>query len=325
MTADLSLFESSPVLVTGGLGFIGSNVACRLADLGAKVLIVDALTPNCGGNIANIAGYEHLVKISNADLCKREGLDELVTGQRFIFNFAGRVSHLDSMTDPVRDMEANVLAPINLLEACRFHAPEAAIVYASTRQIYGRPQALPVDEDHPLHPVDVNGVNKMAGEAFHTLYNRVYGLRTVSLRMTNTFGPKMRIKDARQTFLGVWLRRALQDAPVEVWGGDQLRDLSYIDDAVDACLRAALAPGAEGNVYNIGGCPPISLLALAELLVGIAAAGRVERKPFPEDRKVIDIGDYYADDSKFRALTDWAPKISLEGALPLGFVFSGSS
>ncbi|WP_237151731.1 NAD-dependent epimerase/dehydratase family protein [Oryzibacter oryziterrae] len=303
------------VLVTGGLGFIGSNVACRLADLGADVLAVDAMMANCGGNLANIAGYEDRIKVDRTDLSQDANLDRLVEGRQIILNCAGRVAHYDSMVNPIADLDSNVVAQVNLLEACRRSAPQAAIVFTSTRQIYGKPQNLPVDEQHPLRPVDVNGINKLASEHYHQLYHDIHGLHVVSLRLTNTFGPRMRIKDARQTFLGVWLRAVVEERSFEVWGGDQLRDFSYIDDVVEAMLLAATVSACWGQIYNIGGTPPVSLLALAEQLVQIAGTGRFERKVFPAERKAIDIGDYFADDTKFRRATDWSPKWSLEAGL----------
>jgi UDP-glucose 4-epimerase len=315
MFLDTSLFQNKRILVTGGLGFIGSSLACRLAELGARVVIVDAMLPNCGANRANVAGFEDRIAIEVLDLCEREVLDGLVEGQDFIFNCAGRVSHLDSMTYPVADMEANVHANINLLEACRSRAPEARIVFASTRQIYGKPVALPVSETHPLRPVDVNGVHKMAAEALHSLYRDVYGLQAISLRLTNTFGPRMRIKDARQTFLGVWLRMIVEGRPFEVWGGEQLRDFSYIDDAIDAFLRASLSIDGWGLAFNVGGSPPISLIELARTLARLEPRACYELREFPAERKIIDIGDYYADDRRFRDLTGWTPSVSLEEGL----------
>jgi len=219
------------------------------------------------------------------------------------------------MTDPITDLEANVRSQILLLEACRWHAPKVRIAFASTRQIYGRPRYLPVDEAHPLRPVDVNGINKMAAEAYHTLYQQVYGLWTVSLRLTNTYGPRLRIKDARQTFLGLWLRRVVEDDVFEVWGGEQKRDLSYVDDVVDAFLRAVATDDAQGKTFNVGGCPPITLSALADSLVAVAGSGRIEQREFPAERKRIDIGDYFADDRQFRDLTGWSPRVTLQDGL----------
>jgi UDP-glucose 4-epimerase len=278
-------------------------------------LVADSLLPNTGGNCANLKGIENKLRTQIVDLRNGEKIDSLLPGHKVVFNLAGTVSHLDSMTDPLSDMGANVHAQIVLLEACRRYIPEARIVFASTRQIYGRPLSCPVDESHPIRPVDVNGINKDAAESYHTLYHQVYGMHTVSLRLTNTFGPRMRIKDARQTFLGVWIRRVVEGEVFEVWGGQQKRDLSYVDDAVDAFLAAAACPAAQGRVFNIGGTPPITLLALAESLVAIAGRGGFEIKEFPPERLRIDIGDYFANDELFRQVTGWAPKISLQEGL----------
>ncbi len=303
------------VLVTGGLGFIGSNLARRLVDMGAQVTVIDALKPNFGGNLANLDGYIQRMDLRISDVVADNLLDEVLPGQDMIFNLAGHVSHLDSMTHPLVDLEANLRAQIVLLEACRQHCPQARVVFASTRQIYGKPLYLPVNEAHPLDPVDVNGINKMAAEAYHTLYAKVYGMKTVSLRLTNVFGPRLRIKDARQTFLGIWLRRVVEDDVIQVWGGEQRRDLTYVDDVVDAFLAAAALEGHEGKVFNLGGSPPISLLNLAESLVRVGGGGRIEIHEFPKERKMIDIGDYFADDSSFRSLTGWSPQVPLEEGL----------
>jgi UDP-glucose 4-epimerase len=315
MDSIYSFYRGSKVLVTGGLGFIGSNLARRLVGLGADVLVVDSLLPNTGGNCANLKDIENKLHIQLVDLRNAEKIDSLLPGHKVVFNLAGTVSHLDSMTDPLSDMSANVHAQIVLLEACRHYIPDARIVFASTRQIYGRPMSCPVDESHPIRPVDVNGINKDAAESYHTLYHQVYGMQTVSLRLTNTFGPRMRIKDARQTFLGIWIRRVLEGEVFEVWGGQQKRDLSYVDDAVEAFLVTAACPAAQGRVFNIGGTPPITLTALAESLVAIAGKGRFEIKEFPPERLRIDIGDYFANDQLFRQVTGWAPKITLQEGL----------
>jgi UDP-glucose 4-epimerase len=314
-------YAGAKVMITGGLGFIGSNLACRLVELGAEVLLVDSLIPNYGGNLANIAGFEPHLRVDASDLRDRSAMRGLVGGQRFIFNLAGQIAHLDSMKEPFVDLDINVAAQLGLLEDCRALNPDATIVYASTRQIYGRPDYLPVDEKHPLRPADVNGINKMAGEAYHTLYHQVYGMRTVSLRLTNTYGPRMRIKDARQTFVGIWLRRVLEGGEFEVWEGEQRRDLSYVDDVVDAFLRAAVTPAGFGRVYNIGGSPPVTLAELAETMVALAGSGSYARKSFPADRKRIDIGDYWADDRLFRAATGWAPAVDLREGLTRSLAF----
>jgi UDP-glucose 4-epimerase len=307
-------WDGRKVLITGGLGFIGSTLARRLVGLGADIMIVDSLIPQYGGNWFNIEGIEDRVTVNLSDLRDRHVLPHLVRGQDVIFNLVGQTSHLDSMTDPLTDLAINTEAQVHLLEACRKVAPEVRIVFASTRQIYGAPAYLPVDEKHPLVPPDVNGINKLAGEFYHLLYHRVYGLKASSLRLTNTYGPRMRIKDARQTFLGIWIRLALEGKPFEVWGGEQLRDFTYVDDAVDAFL-AAVTPATEGKAFNIGGFPPISLATLARTLVDANAGGTPVVKPFPVDRKKIDIGDYHADDLAFRTATGWKPRIDMPEGL----------
>ncbi len=316
MTRDFaSFFANRRVLITGGLGFIGSNLARRLVAVGAQVTLADSLIPEYGGNLFNIAGIEDRVRVNISDVRDEHSMRYLVQGQDYLFNLAGQTSHLDSMHDPYTDLDINCRAQLAILEACRKNNPGIKVVFASTRQIYGKPDYLPVDEAHPLRPVDVNGINKMAGEWYHILYNNVYGIRASALRLTNTYGPRMRVKDARQTFLGVWIRRLVEGRPFEVWDGTQLRDFSYVDDAVEALLLAAADPAADGKVFNVGGDPPISLEALARLLVEINGGGSFTMRPFPPERKRIDIGDYYADDRLLRATLGWAPAVDLRTGL----------
>lgn len=311
----MNVFANARVLITGGLGFIGSNLALRLLDLGAHVTLVDSLIPEYGGNFANIKGYEDRLTVNISDVRDPHSIKYLVSGQDFLFNLAGQTSHMDSMSDPYTDLEINCRAQLSILEACRAVNQSIRIVFASTRQIYGKPEYLPVDERHLLRPVDVNGINKMAGEWYHILYNNVYGIRACSLRLTNTIGPRMRIKDARQTFLGVWVRQILTGKPFEVWGGEQLRDFTYVDDCVDAMLLAAANDASWGTIYNLGGDGLISLRDLADTLIRAAGCGEYTIKEYPADRKKIDIGDYYADDSLLRTTLGWAPRVPLEEAL----------
>ena len=315
-----SVYSGKRALVTGGLGFIGSTLAAQLVELGADVLLVDNLLADYGGNPFNIAAIRHRVTVEVADIRDVRAMRRVVAGCHFLFNLAAQTSHLDSMNDPETDLAINCRAQLTLLEACRQVAPDMRVVYASTRQIYGRPRYLPVDENHPLHPVDVNGVNKMAGEAYHILFHDVYGIHASALRLTNTYGPRMRIKDARQTFIGVWLRAVLEGRPFEVWEGAQQRDLTYVDDAARAFLLAGAVPGAEGGVFNVGG-DRITLGALAEAVVAANGGGRYETRAFPVERKRIDIGDYYADDARFRTLTGWQPKTPLADGLRLSLAY----
>ena len=304
------------MLITGGLGFIGSTLAHRLVGLGARVLLVDSLVPEYGGNFFNIAAIESAVRVNIADVRDEHGMRYLVQGQDFLMNLAGQTSHLDSMRDPYTDLEINSRAQLSILEACRKYNPTVKVVYASTRQIYGVPDYLPVDERHLVHPVDVNGVNKVAGESYHLVYNNVYGLRSCALRLTNTYGPRMRVRDARQTFLGWWIRQILDGREIQVYGdGAQLRDFTYVDDAVEAFLLAAASDAANGQVFNVGGEVAVSLGDLAELLVRVAGEGRYAVVPFPPDQKSIDIGDYYANDEKIRAALGWRPRIGLADGL----------
>jgi UDP-glucose 4-epimerase len=316
-------FSDKKVLITGGLGFIGSNLAIRLVNLGAEVLLVDSLIPEYGGNLFNIKDIENQVGINISDVRDEHSMRYLVQGRDYLFNLAGQTSHLDSMNDPYTDLEINCRAQLSILEACRKHNPKMSIVFASTRQIYGKPENVPVSENHLLRPTDVNGINKMAGEWYHTLYHNVYGIRTSALRLTNTIGPRMRIKDARQTFVGVWIRHILEKRSFEVWGGHQLRDFTYVDDAVDAFLLAAASDKAKGKVFNLGGDCVVSLKELADLLVEVSDGGTYTVRSFPEDRKRIDIGDYYADYGLIRSELGWEPKVPLRKGLARTLAFYG--
>jgi UDP-glucose 4-epimerase len=316
----LEAYAGARAIVTGGLGLIGSAIARRLVALGAEVLLVDSMIPEYGGNLANIADIHDRVAVNIADIRGGYGLRHLLKGRDFLFNLAAQTSHLDSMSSPEVDLAINCTAQLQLLEACREVNPGIAIVHAGTRQIYGRPEYLPVDERHRLRPVDVNGVNKMAGEAYHLLYCDVYGIRTRSLRLTNVYGPGMRIKDARQTFIGIWLRRLIEDDPFEVWGGEQHRDLLYVDDAADAFLYAAITPAAEGLALNVGG-EAVSLAALAEALIAANDGGEYVIREFPAERKRIDVGDFLIDDSRFRSLSGWQPRVGIAEGLHRSLVY----
>ena len=308
-------FRDKQILITGGLGFIGSNLALRLVDIGANVTIVDSLIKEYGGNLFNIVGIEDRVRVNISDVRDIHSMRYLVQGQDYLFNLAGQTSHMDSMQDPYTDLEINCRAQLSILETCRQYNQDVKIVFASTRQIYGKPDYLPVDEKHLLRPVDVNGVNKMAGEWYHILYNNVYGIRACTLRLTNTYGPRMRAKDARQTFLGIWIKLLLEGKPFDVWGGEQLRDFTYADDVVEALLLAAIKEEANGKIYNLGGCEVITLRALADLLLKVNGIGEFAVHEFPDDRKRIDIGDYYADDSRIRSELGWVPKVNVQEGL----------
>jgi UDP-glucose 4-epimerase len=320
VTRPLEFYAGRRTLVTGGLGFVGSNLAMRLLEVGAEVLIVDALLPETGANRFNIYPIQddpHL-SVRKVDVRDVLTMERLVRGQDVIFNLAGQVSHLDSMHDPFTDLEINCRSQLALLEACRHNTPQARIVFASTRQIYGRvpEDQLPADERRPPNPVDVNGINKLAGERYHILYSNVYGLRSSVLRLTNTYGPRMLVKNNRQTALGWLIRQALDGEDIAIFGdGLQLRDFTYVDDVVEAFLIAGASDAAHGQVFNLGGIQPISLRDLVALLVEVAGSGSYHLVPFPPERKAIEIGSIYVDDSKIRRALHWQPTIDLREGL----------
>jgi UDP-glucose 4-epimerase len=308
-------YRGRRVLVTGALGFVGSNLCRSLADLGAHVLAVDSLLPDYGGNLFNLAGYEDKVRINIADV-RGHGMGYLVKGQDVLFNLAGQVSHIDSMTDPFTDLEINCRSQLSILEALRAHNPEARVVYAGTRQVYGKPRYLPVDEQHLLTPTDVNGINKVSGEMYHLVYHSVYGIRASSLRLTNTYGPRQLIRHNRQGFIGWFMRQVVLGEEIQIFGdGQQRRDFDYVDDTVDAFLRAGASDAADGQVFNLGGDEAVSLLDLTRLMIEIAGRGSYRLVPFPPERKRIDIGDFHADTTRIRTVLGWQPRVPLRDGL----------
>jgi len=304
------------VLVTGGPGFIGSNLATALVALGADVLIVDALIPDYGGNLFNIAGIRDRVTVNISDVRNESIMNVLVADREVIFNLAGQVSHIDSMRDPYTDLEINCRAQLSMLESCRKFNPGVRVVYAGTRQVYGKPDRLPVDERHLVRPVDVNGVNKAAGENYHLLYNNVFNVRACPLRLTNVYGPRQLVKHNRQGFIGWFIRLAVEGREIPIFGdGSQLRDFVYVDDAVDAFLRAGASAHCDGDVFNVGGAAPVAHADLVKRLVAIAGGGQITFVEWPADKKRIDIGSFYSDSSKFASVTGWRPEVSLEEGL----------
>ena len=306
-------YAGKRVLVTGGLGFIGSNLARELVELEADVLLVDSLVPDYGGNLFNISGVEDRLKVNVADVRDANGMRYLVGERDYLFNLAGQVSHIDSMQDPMTDLEINCRSQLSILEACRHVNPEIRIVFASTRQIYGKPVSLPADEQHPVCPTDVNGINKASGEMYHRIYHEAYGLRTTSLRLTNTYGPRQLIRHNRQGFAGWFIRQVVCGETIQIFGdGGQKRDFNYVGDVVRAFLLAGVSPEAVGDVFNLGASPPVTLKDFVELLYEVAGEPANYRMvPFPEERKRIDIGDFYTDCKKIENLLGWRPQVEL--------------
>ncbi len=309
-------FAGARVLVTGGAGFIGSNLARRLVDLGADVTVLDALLAGIGGEPFNLCGYENRLQWRRADLRDGAAAAECVRGRDFIFHLAGQAGHAYSMRNPADDLELNLRGTLSLLEACRRENVRAKIVHAGTRQVYGAPRRLPVDESHPPDPVDVNGIHKLAAERYHLLYGRVYGIRSAVLRLSNVYGPRMRVKDGLKTFLGLWIRQVLDGEDITVYGdGGTIRDPLYVDDALDALLRTALHAGTDGGMYNLGGGEPVSLLDLAKLLIRVNGGGRYRLVPYPAEGAAIAIGSFVTNSAKFRTELGWQPLTTLESGL----------
>jgi UDP-glucose 4-epimerase len=318
----LQFYRGRQVLITGGLGFIGSNLARRLVDLGASILLVDSLIPEYGGNLFNVDGLTDRLRVNIADIRQQSTMNYLVRGRDVIFNLAGQVSHIDSLRDPYSDLEINCRSQLTILEACRYNNPGVKVVFAGTRQVYGRPNSLPVDETHLVRPTDINGVNKAAGEYYHLVYNNVFNVRACSLRLTNVYGPRQLIRHNRQGFIGWFIRMAIENNAIQIYGdGTQLRDFVYVDDAADAFLRAGADDACNGEAFNVGGDQPVSHRELAATLIDAAGSGRVEFIDWPPDKKAIDIGDFYSDSSKFKRMTGWAPSVDLREGLERTITF----
>ena len=317
MTGDYrEFYRGRRVLITGGLGFIGSNLARRLVDLGADVLLVDSLIPDYGGNLFNIAGLESRLRVNIADVRQSTTMNYLVHDREVIFNLAGQVSHIDSMRDPHTDLEINCRSQLTILEACRQRNPKTKVVFAGTRQIYGRPDRLPVDETHLVRPTDINGINKAAGEYYHMVYNNVFGVRACSLRLTNVYGPRQLIRHNRQGFIGWFIRLALEGREIEIYGdGSQMRDFVYADDVSDAFLRAGASDATNGEAFNVGGTEAIAHRDLVRILLEEAGKGSVKYVPWPDEKRRIDIGSFYSDSTKFQKTTGWTPTVDLREGL----------
>jgi UDP-glucose 4-epimerase len=311
-----AFYRSRPVMITGGAGFIGSNLARQLVALGADVLLVDSLIPDYGGNLYNLRGIEDRVRMNIADVRQESTMSYLVRHVDVIFNLAGQVSHIDSMRDPYTDLEINCRSQLSILEACRRNNPGVKVVFAGTRQVYGKPAFLPVTEQHLVCPTDVNGINKVAGEYYHLVYNNVFGVRACSLRLTNIYGPRQLVKHNRQGFIGWFIRLAVEGRELQIYGdGSQLRDFVFVDDAAAAFLTAGASDACNGEVFNVGGDEPVSHRDLVDLLIEVAGSGSVRYVEWPEEQKAIDIGSFYADSAKFRAATGWQPRVGLREGL----------
>ncbi len=301
-----------------------------LADRGADVTVVDTRVARHGANPANLVpDGDHTepdarITVVEADVgdVEHPGVHAAATSADVVFNLAGQVSHVDSMDDPLFDLDVNTTSQFRFLELLRRANPTSRVVYTSTRQIFGKPRYLPVDEDHPVAPVDVNGITKYATEQLHLLYHDVYGLPATAVRLTNVFGPRQRLRDDLQGFLPIFVRRALADDVITVFGeGEQQRDCLYVDDVVECLLLAASADDAPGQIFNVGNDERLALGAIADAVVAAAGAGRVEHGPWPPDRDAIDIGSYFGDSSKAKRMLGWEPRTAFADGIARTLAF----
>lgn len=317
-----SEYKNKKILITGGLGFIGSNLAISLVKAGADVSLIDSMIPEYGGNLFNISGIKDKIHANFSDVRDRHSIEHLVGGKDYLFNLAGQVSHIDSMIDPFTDLEINSRSQLFILEACRKCNPDIRVIFTSTRQIYGIPQHLPINEAHPLCPIDVNGINKVSGERYHLLYHQVHDINCVVLRLTNTYGPRQLVKHNKQGFIGWFVRKIVRGEKIQIFGdGSQLRDLNFVDDVVEALLLAGVNKQAYGEVFNLGSNEHISLKELVELMISVRGKGSYELVAFPKEKKKIDIGSAYNDFGKIKKALGWIPKVSLQDGLKQTFEF----
>lgn len=312
----IDAYKNKRVLITGGLGFLGSNLALALLGTAKEIILYDALMPMYGGNLFNIKNFKDGVTVIIADIRDAEKMNEAVKGVDFIFNIAGQVSHVDSMIDPFFDLDINCRGNLVLLEACKKYNKDARIIYAGTRGQYGKLDYIPVDEKHKMEPTDIYGVNKMAGEHYHLIYSRAFDMWACSLRINNTYGPRHQMKHGKYGILNWFIRLALDNQAIKVFGeGGQLRDYNYVDDVTEAFLLCGANDKCRNEVYNLGSGKQIKFIDLVKEVIASAGSGKYELVPWPKDREIIEIGDYAANFSKIKNTLGWEPKIFIEDGL----------
>lgn len=309
-------YRDQHVVVTGGLGFIGSNVALRLADAGARVTVIDSEAPGCGANPWNLEGARSPITVVRADISDATNFTDLLKDTTAIFNLAGEISHSRSMEDPERDLALNTVAQLRFLKVCQAVRPGVRIVYAGTRQVYGKPEYLPVDEKHPIRPVDFNGIHKRAAEQYHLLLSDHGALDAVVLRLSNVYGPRMALHLPQQGFLGTYVRMALGSNPITVYGeGAHTRDPVHVDDVVEAFLRAGAAPALPARVLNIGGPEALSIRRIAVAVCEASPASMLREIPFPEALHNLEVGNYASDTTRAREQLNWSPLVSFKDGI----------
>lgn len=311
-----NLFKSKKVLITGGLGFVGSNLSIKLAGLGADVLIVDNMLPRQGGNLFNIEPVKDKVKVNISDIRNPTSMNHLVKGMDYIFHIAGQVNHVDSVKEPLNDLSINVEGTLVLMEALRMNNPDAKVIFTGTRGEYGSSLTLPVSEDHAINPIGIYAITNFAAERIVLTYNNLHHIKSLCLRITNTFGPRHQMAHDEYGVFNWFIRKAMDNEVIPIFGdGRILRDYLYIDDLTDSLVNIALNDNAYGEVYNVGSGVPLSFVELAKMIIDITGTGKVDYTEFTTERKALEPGDYYADITKIKKTIDWSPKITLEDGI----------
>ncbi len=315
MTDIHAVFKAKKALIAGGLGFVGSNLAHKLADLGAEVLIVDSLISGYGGNLFNVDGIKDQVKINFCNICDSHNLAQLLSGQDYIFNLMGTHNKYDGVDNPFYDLELNCRAHLSVLETASKVNPDAKIVFCSNRNQYGKPIQLPVSEEHPQKPIEINGIHQLTIENYYNFYHRVHGLKTTGLRLTSTYGPRHFMRHHKLGVVNWFIKLILDNREVYIFGdGKQIRDINHVDDVTEAMLLVAAHKEAAGKVYNLGGAP-VSMENLIKKLIELTGNGGYKIMPYPEQFKILELGDYKADYSKINKELGWSPQISLDEGL----------
>ncbi|MEM3071180.1 MAG: GDP-mannose 4,6-dehydratase [Candidatus Anstonellales archaeon] len=309
-------YRGKRILITGGLGFIGSNLSIRLCQFGSKVHILNKKPTNPSQAAFNIEPVKNQVIVTYSDTNDFQTLDECVQEKDIIFHLAGRGSHVDSILDPIGDASANALSALYLLKSIIKKEKKPKIIYSGTRGQYGNAKTLPVNEDHPKQPVDINGINKQAAEDYLLLYSRIGAIRACSLRMGNIYGPRMQMQNPNQGFISWFIRLAIDNKCLNVFGsGSQRRDFTYIDDLIDALLLCGMSDSTDSEAYNVGG-DVYSVLEVAKLIVEVAGSGSVSITPYAEGHKKVEVGDFVPDVSKINKL-GWKPKTPFKEGLKM--------
>lgn len=311
-----NIYKNKKVLITGGLGFIGSNLCIKLAELGAEVLVIDNMLPRQGGNLFNVEPVKNKIKINVSDIRNSVSMNHLVKGQDYVFHLAGQVNHVDSVKNPLQDLSINVEGTLVLMEALRKNNPDARVIFTGTRGEYGASLKLPVAESHAINPIGIYAITNFAAERIVLTYHNLHKIKSVCLRITNTYGPRHQMQHDEYGVFNWFIRKAMDNEVIPVFGdGRIIRDYLYVDDLIEVLLGIALAEKAYGEVFNIGSGIPVNFIDLAETIIKIAGTGKTKYTDFSTERKSLEPGDYYADISKVKSIVKWQPKTKLEDGI----------